>query len=240
MKKFTKVWISILGLLGVGLTYLASTTGLINQGFELYNNLSTPSEEETEYKNEMKLAQANYIGKSLGYIKSKLGEPIYINTNKNETEMVFSFKYFYIQNILDENEHVKQYTVTSKSEDFHPVVPYINIALGYPYKDYGELQYYVSGMSSKLFYYIEGEYLAFPGNYNYLFLSYNQSGVDYMDNGLIGGFYADYNEPPPKDEIIDFRINSAPNSFTISTENFELESKFGLGINYFESLNIRE
>lgn len=240
MKKFTKVWISILGLLGVGLTYLASTTGLINQGFELYNNLSTPSEEESEYKNEMKLAQANYIGNSLGYIKSKLDEPIYINTSENETEMAFSFKYFYIQVVLNDKNHVKQYTVTSKSEKFHPVIPYINIPLGHPYEDYGDLQYYMSGMSSKLFYYIEGEYLAFPGNYNYLFLSYNQSGVDYMDNGFISGFYADYNEPPPINEIIDFRESSAPNSFTISSDEFDLESTFGIGIDYFESLNVKE
>lgn len=240
MKKFTKVWISILGLLGVGLTYLASTTGLINQGFELYNNLSTPSEEESEYKNEMKLAQANYIGNSLGYIKSKLDEPIYINTSENETEMVFSFKYFYIQVVLNDKNHVKQYTVTSKSEKFHPVIPYINIPLGHPYEDYGDLQYYMSGMSSKLFYYIEGEYLAFPGNYNYLFLSYNQSGVEYMENEFINVGHADYQSPPPIKEIANFRKNSAPNSFTISSDEFDLESTLGIGIDYFKSLNVKE
>ena len=182
-------------------------------------------------------------GVSIQHVRSVFGSPIVERHNKDIglSEYVYSFKKFYLQTVFNEKNEVIFFAVTSKDEEFHPKVPYLQGSLGRTFSElsdvYSENE---ADHSSKFFEYNENIYLGNYGNYRNVYLAYNPAGVDY---GNISMLPFDEMPKPSREISASFRQSSYPNTYGVGKilgGREHNETSFGVGIEYFISRDLPE
>lgn len=222
---------------------LIAFIGYLNDGADFYNNYIKQKRAEDG------LEMIN-TGVSIQHVKSIFGAPIREEhlLDKGAHQYFYSFKNFYLQVVYNNNNTVVFFSVTSKSEDFKPKIPYLTrfvdddfivTTLGGKFEEYSESSNFISSsLTSKFFDYYEHIYLGNPGNYRNLYLGFNPAGIDYSETIILSG-----QENPSKDALDKFRRNASPNTFGVGEylgEHNGIETIFGIGIDYYISRDLPE
>ncbi|MDD2698455.1 MAG: hypothetical protein PHF17_06635 [Arcobacteraceae bacterium] len=218
------------------ITIIGIVFALINDSIGVYQNFikEKRAEDSLEYLN---------TGLSIHFIKSIFGVPMVEKQYKNLNlfEYIYSFQKFYLQLVYDQNNTVKFYAITSKTEDFNPKIPFIK-----DFKDFmagehlvtqnfnkkikpfteirlGKVTFFnlsnsanilYSNLSSKNYEYAESIYLANSGNYRNLYLAYVPAGYEFCNQCYSkGDFFSSDNES--KSELLELRKKCKPNTFGI-------------------------
>lgn len=242
MKKKLKWITAAIAIIGSSIYYISSGFSFINSAYDVYQKINDVFFQKKAEDN----LNVIYTGTSIKYIESIFGPPIKETHSEDNkiSEYIYSFKKFYLQIVFNSDNTVVLYSVTSKSSDFHPNIPYLNAPLGENFTRYGQDQHFLySGRSSKFYEYAEYHYLGNPGNYRNFYLSYNPSGTDYQELEQLPDIFNDKNSPPKKDQLNSFREKNAPNTFAVGDINGSpdgIELYFGIGIDYYDARDIPE
>lgn len=175
------------------------------------------------------------IGVSRAYLESKFGPPAIDNVVEGSQlrNLVFAFPRFHLQTVLSAQNAVIFYSVTTRSPEFRPTVPYLGgQLLQARFSDFGEAEHLYSEMSSKYYAYAEWIYLGNPGNYKNLYLGYCPAGV-YPEQSSLEPVLLDRDGEKARKR---FRNAATPNCFGIGAGDLDEQKMLthaGFGVDYF-------
>lgn len=215
---------------------LFASVSFFNDGFDLFKNhiIQRRAEDGLEKLNS---------GVSIKHVEAIFGPPIAESKIKQPKELhqyIYSFEKFYLQVVFDEENTVQLFTVTSKTPDFRPKIPYIDIALGdKTFSEIGGGKKFQSNLSSKFYEYAEFLYLGNPGNYRNLYLAYNPAGILYKREPI----WPSFEELEDKKAIEQFRSSAYPNTYGVGStlgDDEEWIQHTGVGIDFYLSRDLPE
>jgi len=207
---------------------------------ETIENSSSPVT-VTQQKEEIGLKYLT-TGITRSFAESKLGQPIIIeNYDKYKVKgLYFNCERFYLTVLIDKNDNIIFYSITSKSKYFRPIIPYLGSNLGNKtFAALGAARHLYSFMSSKYYEYAEVIYLGNPSNYRNIYLAYHSSGVDFSEKEHSYAVLSSQGTAA----VTAFRGEARPNTFGVGDmhgfdNEEEILKEIGVGIDYFSARDL--